>query len=211
MRIAISAGPTREAIDPIRFLSNRSTGRMGYALAEAAVKRGFETVLVSGPVALTPPEGLHRFIRVVSAAEMAEAMKREAESADAVIMCAAVADYRPVQISGHKIKKQSEHLILELEPTEDILKSLGEQKRADQLLIGFAAESDSAEEYALGKLKRKNLDWIAANRIGVPGEGFEAETNALVLFSKTGERHVLPLDSKANIAEKMLDLIFKED
>ena len=119
-------------------------------------------------------------------------------------------DYRPIRISGHKIKKQSEHLILELEPTEDILKSLGEQKRADQLLIGFAAESDSAEEYALGKLKRKNLDWIAANRIGVPGEGFEAETNAIVLFSKTGERHVLPLDSKANIAGKMLDLIFEE-
>jgi len=210
MRIVISAGPTREPIDPVRFLTNRSTGRMGYALARAAVKRGFETVLVSGPVSLTPPEGLFRLVRVGTAAEMAEAMKREAGFADAVVMCAAVADYRPVNTAERKLKKQDGHLFLELEPTEDILFSLGQMKRPGQILIGFAAETDSVEEYALGKLERKNLDWIAANRVGIPGQGFESETNAVVLFSRQRAKHLLPLASKDLIAGQILSCIFGE-
>ena len=132
MRVVISAGPTREAIDPVRFISNRSTGRMGYALAAAAVARGMETVLVSGPVALPPPDGLFRLVRVETAAEMAEAMKREAGEAALIIMCAAVADYRPKVAAAQKMKKKTTELVLELEPTEDILLSLGRRKRADE-------------------------------------------------------------------------------
>ena len=207
MRILVSAGPTREAMDPVRFISNRSTGRMGYALAAAAVKRGLETVLVSGPVALPPPEGLAGFLGIETAAEMAEAMKREASKADCIIMCAAVADYRPVKAADRKLKKKTDRMILELEPTEDILLALGQTKREDQILVGFAAETDSVEAYALDKLKRKNLDWIAANRVGIPGEGFESETNAVVLFSRRGEKFVLPLDSKDRIAERILQRI----
>ncbi len=207
MRIVVSAGPTREAIDPVRFISNRSTGRMGYALAAAAVKRGLETVLVSGPVSLMPPEGVTGFIRVETAAEMADAMKREAVNSDCIIMCAAVADYRPVMTADRKLKKKTDRMILELEPTEDVLLSLGRMKRENQILVGFAAETDSVETYALDKLKRKNLDWIAANRVGIPGEGFESETNAVVLFSRQGEKFVLPLDSKDRIAERILERI----
>ncbi len=207
MRIIISAGPTREAIDPVRFISNRSTGRMGYALASAAIARGYETVLVSGPVALTPPEGLFCLVKVETAAEMAEAMKREAAEADVIIMCAAVADYRPKTVAAQKMKKKTDQLILELEPTEDILLSLGKLKRSNQRLIGFAAETDSVEQYALDKMQRKNLDWIAANRVGIPGQGFESETNAVVLYARTGEKHILPLDSKDRIAEQILEQI----
>ena len=209
MRVVISAGPTREAIDPVRFISNRSTGRMGYALAAAAVARGMETVLVSGPVALPPPDGLFRLVRVETAAEMAEAMKREAGEAALIIMCAAVADYRPKVAAAQKMKKKTTELVLELEPTEDILLSLGRRKRADQLLVGFAAETDSLEQYALEKMRRKNLDWIAANRVGIPGQGFESETNAVVLYARSGEKRVLPLDSKDRIAEQILDIVVK--
>ena len=207
MRVVISAGPTREAIDPVRFISNRSTGRMGYALAAAAVARGMETVLVSGPVALPPPDGLFRLVRVETAAEMAEAMKREAGEAALIIMCAAVADYRPKVAAAQKMKKKTTELVLE--PTEDILLSLGRRKRADQLLVGFAAETDSLEQYALEKMRRKNLDWIAANRVGIPGQGFESETNAVVLYARSGEKRVLPLDSKDRIAEQILDIVVR--
>lgn len=210
MRVVISAGPTREAIDPVRFISNRSTGRMGYALAAAAVKRGLETFLVSGPVALKPPEGLAGFIGIETAAEMADAMKGEAAKADCIIMCAAVADYRPVKAADRKLKKKTDRMILELEPTEDVLLSLGRAKREDQILVGFAAETNSVETYALDKLKRKNLDWIAANRVGIPGEGFESETNAVVLFSRQGEKFVLPLDSKDRIAERILERVLPQ-
>ena len=166
MRVVISAGPTREAIDPVRFISNRSTGRMGYALAAA------------GEAAL-------------------------------IIMCAAVADYRPKVAAAQKMKKKTTELVLELEPTEDILLSLGRRKRADQLLVGFAAETDSLEQYALEKMRRKNLDWIAANRVGIPGQGFESETNAVVLYARSGEKRVLPLDSKDRIAEQILDIVVR--
>lgn len=209
MRVVISAGPTREAIDPVRFISNRSTGRMGYALAAAAVARGMETVLVSGPVALPPPDGLFRLVRVETAAEMAEAVKREAAEASLIIMCAAVADYRPKVAAARKMKKKTTEMVLELEPTEDILLSLGGRKRADQILVGFAAETDSLEQYALDKMRRKNLDWIAANRVGIPGQGFESETNAVVLYARTGEKHILPLDSKDRIAEQILDIVVR--
>lgn len=207
MRVVISAGPTREAIDPVRFITNRSTGKMGYALAAAAVARGLETVLVSGPVALPRPAGLFRFDSVETAVQMSEAMKREGAEADLIIMCAAVADFRPKRVAPLKIKKHSAEMVLELEPTEDVLLALGSMKRPEQTLVGFAAETDSIEQNALDKMRRKNLDWIAANKVGVPGQGFESENNAVVLYSKNGDKHVLPLDSKSRIAEQILQII----
>lgn len=210
MKILISAGPTREAIDPVRFITNHSSGKMGYALAQAAVKRGWQVVLVSGPVDLPRPEGLAEFVQVVSAAEMADAVKSRFPAMDGAILCAAVADYRPVTVSNKKIKKSDDDLILQLERTEDILKTLGTMKNAQQILIGFAAETDDLEANALAKLKKKNLDWIAANKVGVPGRGFQADTNAITLYNAAGEKIELPLTDKASLAEEMLNRIFPE-
>lgn len=210
MKILISAGPTREAIDPVRFITNHSSGKMGYALAQTAVKRGWQVVLVSGPVDLPRPEGLAEFVQVVSAAEMADAVKSRFPAMDGAILCAAVADYRPVTVSNKKIKKSDDDLILHLERTEDILKTLGTMKNAQQILIGFAAETDDLEANALAKLKKKNLDWIAANKVGVPGRGFQADTNAITLYNAAGEKIELPLTDKASLAEEMLNRIFPE-
>lgn len=210
MKILISAGPTREAIDPVRFITNHSSGKMGYALAQAAVKRGWQVVLVSGPVDLPRPEGLAEFVQVVSAAEMADAVKSRFPAMDGAILCAAVADYRPVTVSNKKIKKSDDDLILHLERTEDILKTLGTMKNAQQILIGFAAETDDLEANALAKLKKKNLDWIAANKVGVPGRGFQADTNVITLYNAAGEKIELPLTDKASLAEEMLNRIFPE-
>lgn len=210
MKILISAGPTREAIDPVRFITNHSSGKMGYALAQAAVKRGWQVELVSGPVDLPRPEGLAEFVQVVSAAEMADAVKSRFPAMDGAILCAAVADYRPVTVSNKKIKKSDDDLILHLERTEDILKTLGTMKNAQQILIGFAAETDDLEANALAKLKKKNLDWIAANKVGVPGRGFQADTNAITLYNAAGEKIELPLTDKASLAEEMLNRIFPE-
>ena len=210
MKILISAGPTREAIDPVRFITNHSSGKMGYALAQAAVKRGWQVVLVSGPVDLPRPEGLAEFVQVVSAAEMADAVKSRFSAMDGAILCAAVADYRPVTVSNKKIKKSDDDLILHLERTEDILKTLGTMKNAQQILIGFAAETDDLEANALAKLKKKNLDWIAANKVGVPGRGFQADTNAITLYNAAGEKIELPLTDKTSLAEEMLNRIFPE-
>ncbi len=204
MRVLITAGPTREALDPMRFISNRSSGKMGYALAEASVAAGHETVLVTGPCSLAVPEGLAKVIHVVSASEMAEAVKTEFPSADAAIMCAAVADYRPKQYSASKIKKNDGTMIIELERTEDILASLGKMKKSGQLLIGFAAETDDMEANALGKLQKKNLDWIAANRLDLPGQGAESNTNTVVLYSVEGEKIEIPLASKKEVAAMIL-------
>ena len=210
MKILISAGPTREAIDPVRFITNHSSGKMGYALAQAAVKRGWQVVLVSGPVDLPRPEGLAEFVQVVSAAEMADAVKSRFPAMDGAILCAAVADYRPVTVSNKKIKKSDDDLILHLERTEDILKTLGTMKNVKQILIGFAAETDDLEANALAKLKKKNLDWIAANKVGVPGRGFQADTNAITLYNAAGEKIELPLTDKASLAVEMLNRIFPE-
>lgn len=203
MKIVISAGPTRERIDAVRFLSNRSSGKMGFALARAAVEAGFDTVLVAGPVHLETPAGVRR-IDVESAAEMATAVKREAADADIVIMAAAVADYRPKQQLSGKMKKKDGDLTLELERTEDILKSLGETKRPGQILIGFAAETENLEQYALDKLKRKNLDWIAANDVSRSDIGFGSDANAVTLYGRSGEKIALPIASKAEIAAALL-------
>ncbi len=206
LKILISAGPTREMIDAVRFLSNRSTGKMGYALAQAAQEAGYETVLVSGPVALTPPAGV-RTIQVISAAEMAEQVKRESRDAKVIIMAAAVADFRPLQTIEGKLKKHHGLSEIKLERTEDILQSLGDNKLPGQILVGFAAETANLDTYAQDKLERKNLDWIAANDVSKPGCGFGTETNSLLLLGRNGERIDLGFASKATLAAKLLQTI----
>ena len=203
MRIVISAGPTREAIDPVRFITNRSTGKMGYAIARAAVKMNLQTVLVSGPVNLTPPEGV-AFVPVESAAEMAEAMKNAAAGADIIVMAAAVADYRPKQYSTSKVKKSDGDMRIELERTEDILLSLGKNKKPGQILVGFAAETDDLLQNAQGKLERKNLDWIAANTVS---DGFGTDTNTIMLLGRNGEHIQLGPDSKQAVAREMIQIL----
>ena len=204
MKILITAGPTREYIDPVRFITNRSSGKMGYALADAAQKRGFETILVTGPVNLEAPANVE-VVRIESAAEMAAAVERLAPVCDAVVMAAAVADYRPVEVSEHKLKKQPGDLTLRLERTEDILASLGAAKRPGQTLVGFAAETDDLVENASEKLRRKNLDWIVANKVS---DGFGADTNKVILLGRGEEVVELPLAPKTEVAEKILEKIF---
>ena len=211
LKLLITAGPTREALDPVRFITNRSSGKMGYSLAAAAVEKGFSVILVSGPVdsSVIPPEGLTEFVPVVSAAEMAEAVKSRFPAMDAAILCAAVADYRPKIMETNKIKKKEGAFFLELERTEDILFSLGQMKTSAQRLIGFAAETENLAENALGKLKRKNLDWIAANQVGLPGQGFQSDRNEITLYGVNGETVQLPLTEKRLLARQMLDVIFQ--
>ncbi len=206
-RILISAGPTREAIDPVRFITNHSSGKMGYALAAAAVNLGWEVTLVSGPVVIPAPSGLTEFVQVVSAAEMADAVKSRFPAMDAAILCAAVADYRPVFTADQKLKKKEGNLTLELERTEDILKSLGQTRRQDQILAGFAAETENLKDNALKKLQSKNLDWIAANQVGVPGRGFQSDTNQITLYGRKGEVIPLPLTEKTELAKQIISVI----
>lgn len=209
MKILINAGPTRESLDPVRFITNHSSGKMGYAIAKAAVEAGHEVTLVSGPVNIQPPEGLSQFISITTAAEMAEEMKKAFPHAQLTILSAAVADYRPKTISGSKIKKQEGSFFLELERTEDIAKTLGERKSPSQKLIGFAAETDDLEANALAKLEKKNFDGIAANKVGIEGQGFGSENNAITFYSRKGTKKVLSLKSKELLAKELLETILE--
>lgn len=201
--ILISAGPTREYIDPVRFISNPSSGKMGFAIAKAAARRGADVTLVSGPSALPDPHHV-RVIRVVSAKEMTDAIFSAFDQADAVIKTAAVSDYRPQTTSNHKIKKGSDEIILTLEKTTDILKELGNRKK-HQVLVGFAAETQSLQAYAKQKLSEKNLDFIVGNIIGEEDAGFGTETNKVTLFYNSGASESLALMPKHTVADIILD------
>ena len=203
MKILISAGPTREYIDPVRFISNSSSGQMGYAIAAAALRRGHEVILVSGPVNIPAPEGAE-LVRVVSAADMAEAMKSRFPACDCCIMSAAVADYRPVRNFEQKMKKTPGNMFLELERTEDILKTLGSLKTPAQTLVGFAAESENLLENAEGKLRRKNLDWIIANKLS---DGFAKSTNICTVLGRNGEKIPFAERPKTELADLLLDTV----
>jgi phosphopantothenoylcysteine decarboxylase/phosphopantothenate--cysteine ligase len=200
-RILVSAGPTYEDIDPVRYLANRSSGRMGFAVAAAARAAGAEVTLVAGPVGLATPVGVQR-IDVRSAAQMRDAVLAHADAADAYVAAAAVADYRPAEPAAHKIKKSAANRALDLVPTIDILAELG-QRAKRPLLVGFAAETDQVLRYAREKLVRKGLDLVAANRVGVQGQGFESEDNELTLVDATTER-ALGRGSKLELAQALV-------
>ncbi|MCB1231033.1 MAG: phosphopantothenoylcysteine decarboxylase [Verrucomicrobiae bacterium] len=207
MRLLLTAGPTREAIDPVRFLTNRSSGKMGYAIAEAAVGRGHEVILVSGPVNLEPPSGLVDFASVESAREMFEAVRDRIGECDAAIFCAAVADYRPVKIHEEKIKKSDDSLTLELEKTEDILGSARSIFGFHGVLVGFAAETHNLEEFAWAKLEKKGCDLLVANDVSRRDIGFDSDENEVRLFFHNGRRKTMPANSKAAIGEKLVEII----
>ncbi len=204
-RILVSAGPTFEDIDPVRFLGNRSSGRMGFALAAAAAKAGAEVTLVAGPVRLATPSGVSR-IDVRSAAQMREALLSALPGQHAYIGAAAVADYRPAEIATQKIKKGDGPSSLVLERTVDILAEIASHPQRPACLLGFAAETHDVETYARGKLEAKRLDGIAANRVGVPGQGFDADENALKLYWNGGQREYATA-SKAAIAAGLIDWV----
>jgi phosphopantothenoylcysteine decarboxylase/phosphopantothenate--cysteine ligase len=205
-KVVVSAGPTRETLDPVRFLSNHSTGLQGYAVAQAALDAGADVTLISGPVHLTAPYGL-RLLSVTTAAEMTDAVLVESRDAYALIMTAAVADFRPTAVSAQKIKKGAASLSLELEATTDILKAVASQKTTTgypQKLVGFAAESQYLLENAAAKLQAKHLDLIVANDITAPGAGFGVETNQVTLLFADGRQQALPLQDKSVVAETII-------
>jgi phosphopantothenoylcysteine decarboxylase/phosphopantothenate--cysteine ligase len=202
-KVLITAGPSREPLDPVRYISNRSSGKMGYALARAAVQRGAEVVLISGPTALAPPAGV-RLTRVNTAAEMRRAILNEFVTCTAVIMAAAVADYHPVEYSREKIKRGKGALAVRLEPNADILKELGQRKNG-KLLVGFAAETGNLDVNAEKKLRAKNLDMIVANDVTIEGSGFDGDTNIVTIFDRSGATRSLPLMSKDEVAEQIFN------
>ncbi|MES2707254.1 MAG: phosphopantothenoylcysteine decarboxylase [Verrucomicrobiota bacterium] len=199
MHFLITAGPTREALDPVRYLSNRSSGRMGYALARAARAAGHEVTLVSGPVALAVPEGVHP-VKVTSAQEMFDAVMLALPGAQVAVFAAAVADYRPVRVEEQKIKKHGDTLTLILERTPDIL---GSARAAgfQGVLVGFAAETENLLENAAGKMRRKGCDLVVANDVSGTATGFDTDDNEITLLFPDGEVRRLPPDSKSRLAE----------
>lgn len=203
--ILVTAGPTREAIDPVRFLTNHSSGKMGYALAEMAQRRGAKVTLVSGPTALPVPQGVS-FVPVVSARDMDQAVRDAYFEQDVVIKAAAVADYRPKEASEEKIKKKAGDWQLVLERNPDILAYLGEHK-GERVLVGFAAETNDLASNALGKMQRKNLDLIVANDLTESGAGFGVDTNRVMIFSSDGEVEQLPILAKTEVADRILDRV----
>lgn len=203
--VLVTAGPTVECIDPVRFITNRSTGKMGYAIAEAAVKRGAQVTLVSGPVKLDVPAGV-RVVRVENSAQMCEAVLCAAEQADAVIQAAAPADFTPERVADQKIKKTGGELTIHLKPTTDIAAELGRRKRAGQMLVAFAAETNDVIENARGKLKRKNADMIVANDVTRPGAGFGGETNIVTLITGNDVQSLEKMPKSA-VADVILDRV----
>lgn len=201
--ILVTAGPTEEKLDPVRYFTNRSSGKMGYAIAEEAAKRGAKVILVSGPTSMEAP-GNVQLEEVTSAAEMYEKVIEYYSGVDVVIKSAAVADYRPKLVSVEKIKKQPNDWSIEMERTTDILQTLGERK-TNQYLIGFAAESEQVEHYAKAKLVKKNLDMIVANNITESGAGFQGDTNIVTIFKKDQTSVTLPLMSKQDVAINLLN------
>ena len=206
-RMMITAGPTQEPLDPVRYLSNKSSGKMGFALAEQASRLGAEVHLIAGPVSLNTPANVSR-TNVVSAVDMHQAVMSKVADIDIFIGCAAVADYRPVDMKSQKIKKDSEKLSIDFIKNPDILYEVAHHS-ARPWTVGFAAETEHLRDYALGKLKNKNLDMIAANQVSDARIGFDSEHNALQVFWRDGE-HSLPYDSKTSIARELLQLIAKK-
>ena len=204
MRFLVTAGPTREPIDPVRYISNRSSGKMGYAVAEAALADGHNVVLISGPVNLDPPRGA-RLISILTSDEMYNTVHEHVRDCDVLVMCAAVADYRPQTISATKIKKRGEHFALDLIPTRDILVSLPKKDR-QFLVVGFAAETNDVEENAAKKLREKNCDIIVANDVSGADSGMESDANEVTIFFRNGEREKISRAPKKIIARELVKI-----
>ncbi|MCK4386181.1 MAG: bifunctional phosphopantothenoylcysteine decarboxylase/phosphopantothenate--cysteine ligase CoaBC [candidate division Zixibacteria bacterium] len=203
--ILVTASRTEEPLDPIRYLANRSSGKMGYAIACEAYQRGAKVTLISGPSNLPPPSGLN-FIQVKTAKEMLAAVRSAFKRADALIMAAAVSDFSPTLFSKNKIKKDQEEIILKLKPTVDILKEMGKKKK-EKILVGFSLETEDEIKNAKKKMTEKNLDLIVVNNPNVSGAGFEVDTNQVTLIDKRGRTEKLPLLSKKEVASKILDKV----
>ena len=210
-KVLVTAAGTIEPIDPVRFIGNRSSGRMGYAIAAEAKQRGADVVLVSGPSALTAPAGVH-LVKVETTGQMREAVLKEFSDADIIIKAAAVADYKAKTVADNKIKKVDgdDELVIELEKNPDILKELGSLKKSGQILVGFAAETQNLLTYAKSKLEKKNLDYIVANDVSKPNAGFNVETNLIKLLSRDGSIEEFPLMKKTELAKIILDRVIKK-
>lgn len=207
-KVLVTAGPTQEKLDPVRYISNHSTGKMGYAIARQAMLRGAEVTLVSGKVNLQPPMGV-RMVPVVSAADMAQAVKADAQEQDIIIKAAAVADYRPAVTADEKLKKKDDEMNLVLERTEDILAWLGEHRRPGQFLCGFSMETEHMLENSRAKLEKKKIDMIVANNLKQTGAGFGTDTNVVTLLTKE-DTLTLPIMSKEEVADRLLTFIMKK-
>ena len=207
MRFVVTAGPTREAIDPVRFISNRSSGKMGYAIAKAALARGHEVTLISGPTALTPPPRT-TFIPITSAKQLHDAVHRALRACDVFVMCAAVSDYRPAISAARKMKKRKSSFALKLIPTRDILASLPKGNRR-YLVVGFAAETHDLKSNAQKKLRTKNCDMIVANDVSRSDSGMESDENEVVIFFRNGESEQISRASKKIIARELVKKISK--
>ena len=203
--VLVTAGPTVEKIDPVRFITNRSTGKMGYAIAEAAAERGAKVILASGPVNLNAPKGVER-ISVESSKQLCDVVLSHSDGADVVIQAAAPADFTPETVAEHKIKKTGDGMTLKLVPTTDIARELGRRKKPNQILVAFAAETDDLIENAKRKLEKKNADLVVANDVTRPGAGFGTETNIVTLVTRD-RAEALPMMSKRGVADAILDCV----
>ena len=208
LNVLVTAGPTQEALDPVRYITNHSTGKMGYAIAKAAAMRGAKVTLVSGPVEIAPPPFVE-VVDVVSAEDMFKAVTSRSAKQDIIIKTAAVADYRPAVVATEKVKKKDGDMSIALERTKDILAYLGANKRAGQFLCGFSMETENMLENSITKLVKKNLDMVIANNLKVEGAGFGTNTNVVTIITRKGGEQ-LPLMSKDEVADKILDAIMKE-
>jgi len=205
-KVIVTAGPCREAIDPVRYISNRSSGKMGYAIARAARELGAETTLISGPTSLTPPEGVH-FVTIETTAELLEAVRKSFPKVDCLVMAAAPSDFTPARVAKGKIKRTASGLDMQLTPTKDILKEIGKGRKARQLLVGFALETDNEEANARKKLTEKHLDMIVVNNPHVKGAGFEHDTNQVTLITPKRPAEKWPLMSKDDVALKLMERV----
>lgn len=210
MRVLITAGPTYERIDPVRFIGNHSTGKMGFALAEAFADRGFDVLLIAGPVHIVTVNPTIKRIDVVSADDMYRAVMQHFAESDVAVFCAAVADFTPTVAADHKIKRKTDDLVIRLKPTQDIAAAAGRQKRQGQFIVGFALETDDEEANAVDKMQRKNLDMIVLNSLNDQGAGFGYDTNKVTVIERNGQRTGLPLQSKTEVARRIVEAVVEK-
>ena len=210
MRVLITAVPTYERIDPVRFIGNHSTGKMGFALAEAFADRGFDVLLIAGPVHIVAVNPAIKRIDVVSADDMYRAVMQHFSESDVAVFCAAVADFTPTVAADRKIKRKTDDLVIRLKPTQDIAAAAGRQKRQGQFIVGFALETDDEEANAVDKMQRKNLDMIVLNSLNDQGAGFGYDTNKVTVIERNGRRTDLPLQSKTEVARRIVEAVIEK-